>query len=163
MNRTLFSNRMGGRNLLYIASGFAIAGVILAFQDRDANVTRIVAIVGGLFVFAMLVLWLVMKFAMRNQLAELVRRDDTLEAELIHMFGRGEKLVLPIPAQHDWGWKTARAGRRGSRLSAILTLAVPGRTFTMPLEGAGVVDIEGLRAMAPDIVAELVRGGFVRA
>lgn len=163
MNRTLFSNRMGGRNLLYIASGFALAGLLLAVQDRDANPAQIVAIVGGLFVFAMLVLWFVMKVAMRNQIAELVWRGDRLEAELVHMFGRGEKLTLPIPAQHDWGWKTARAGRRGSRLSATLTLAVPGRTFTMPLEGASVVDVEGLRTMAPDLVAELVQGGLLPA
>ena len=161
MDRILFSNRMGGKNLLWIASGFVIAGIFIAIQDGGANLMQTLAIVGGLFVGSILILWLVMKLAMRNQIAELVRQGNFLQAEMIHIYGKGEKIRLPMPAPGDWSWSTQRVGKRGSR-QATLKFTSSGRIFTMPLHGAKV-DIDGLRTLAPVVVGEIVAGGLMPA
>lgn len=162
MDHVLFSNRMGGRNLLWIGSGFAIAGIFIAVQDRGENLTQTLAIVGGLFVVSILILWLVMKFAMRNQIAELIRHDHGLQAEMIHITGNGEKVRLPLPAPGEWSWSTQRVGKRGNKHAAMLKLTSAGRTFTMPLHGAKV-DVAGLRALAPAVIDEIVAGGLLPA
>lgn len=155
MNRVLFSNRMGGKNLLYIGSGFAIAGIFIAIQDRGADLAQLIAIIGGLFTFCIAVLWLIMTFAMRSQIAELVRHDDMLEAEMIHIIGRGRKLRIPVRSTDNWRWTSHSTGRRGGR-SATIRFDADDRSYSMPLHGASQVDLEGLHALAPAAIGELL-------
>ncbi|MCA0319541.1 MAG: hypothetical protein LCH88_15900 [Proteobacteria bacterium] len=160
MDRTLFRNRMGGRNLGYILAGFALATVIVVLKEGGRNLGMVFGIMGGLVAFCFLVLWLVMSLAMKRQIAELTRRGDMLLAEMVHMVGSGRRVEIPVSAAGNW--HVASAGAGGKR-TATITFSAGGEAYRMPVHGAAVLDIDGLSALAPDLGRQLAGMGIAAA
>lgn len=158
MGRTLFRNRMGGRNLAYMLAGFALATVIVVLKDGGRDPGMVFGIMGGLVAFCFLVLWLVMSLAMKRQVAELTRSGDVLMAEMVHMFGHGRRVEIPVTATSNWQVASA-----GGKRTATITFSAGGEAYRMPVHGAAVLDIDGLGALAPDLGRQLAGMGLAAA
>lgn len=160
MDRTLFRNRMGGRNLAYILAGFALATVIVVLKEGGRNLGMVFGIMGGLVVFCFLVLWLVMSLAMKRQIAELTRRGDMLLAEMVHMAGSGRRVEIPVSSAGNW--QVASAGAGGKR-AATITFSAGGEVYRMPVHGAAILDVDGLSVLAPALGRQLAGMGIAAA
>lgn len=158
MDRTLFRNRMGGRNLGYILAGFALATVIVVLKEGGRNLGMVFGIMGGLVAFCFLVLWLVMSLAMKRQIAELTRRGDMLLAEMVHMVGSGRRVEIPVSAAGNWQVASA-----GGKRTATITFSAGGEAYRMPVHGAAILDVDGLSALAPDLGRQLAGMGIAAA
>lgn len=148
MDRVLFSNRMGGKNLLYIGLGFAIAIAVLIAQGGDPKTMLMIG--GGLVVVTFGLLAVILSLMGRKQVAELTQRDGTLIAEMVHIVGRGQKVDIPVGATGNW--RVREQAGRSNRPYVSLQFDANGRTFSLPLSDAKRIDLTGLRALAPEAV-----------
>lgn len=100
----------GGRILACILAGFALAAAIAVLKEGGRNLGMVFGIMGRLVAFCFLLLWLVTSLAMKRQIAELTRSGDVLLAEMVHMFGRGRRVEIPVSsADNSRGWASPRA------------------------------------------------------
>ena len=162
MNTVIFSNKMGLRNLFYVAIVLIAAGaVVLASQGGD-GVVLMLGVVFGILLVSLGLVWLIVKIAAANNVAELTRTPDGLVAEMVHMFGRGDKLVLPMPEPDDWTWELLRHGRGSRQKLPVIKLRSGNRTFKLWMQGVRVLDKDAFREIAPGVIEEMQAAGYVK-
>ena len=162
MDRIIFSNKMGLMNIFYIVLALAFASVVVLAQDGGKNAAMLLAIMGCLLLFCLVLLWVMIKLIAGNTIAELIQSSSGLTAEMTHMFGRGKKILLPLPRPEDWSWEIKKTGKRGRQRVPILKLASGGRTYKLWLAGAKTFDREIFRQMAPRPMQEMAAAGLVK-
>ena len=162
MNTVIFSNKMGLRNLFYVAIVLIAAGaVVLASQGGD-GVMLMLGVVFGILLVSLGLVWLIVKIAAANNVAELTRTPDGLVAEMVHMFGRGDKLALPMPEPDDWTWELLRHGRGSRQKLPVIKLRSGNRTFKLWMQGVRVLDKDAFREIAPGVIEEMQAAGYVK-
>lgn len=163
MNKVIFSNKMGLRNLFYVAIVLVAVGALLLTSHGGDGVVLMLGAVFGILLASLGMVWLVVKIAAANNVAELTRSPDGLVAEMVHMFGRGNKLALPMPAPDDWSWELLRHGRGTTRRrTPLIKLRSGSRTLTLWMTGVRVLDKDAFREIAPGVIEEMQAAGYLK-
>lgn len=158
MDRIIFSHRVTGRILGYIAAAVAIAGAFVLYIDEGKSVLAIIGITLAAMALPTIAFWLLLQLSGRRLVAELILQDDALQVEMVHIFGKGRKFQIPAPPASDWSWYSRQAqGNAGSR-SGVIKFKSGDKTYEMVLDGATVVDEGELRKLAPKVVDEMTAG-----
>jgi hypothetical protein len=144
--------------VLLVLVDVLIGGLMLA-MDKGEHILLLLAVIVGLLMVTLLLIWVVLALFARNNVAELRRTDTGLAVEMAHIFDRGRKLALPLPSPDDWSWKIYRHGRGSRRSSPVIRLKAAGRTLSLWPAGAKVVDKAALAELAPDVVREMLTAG----
>lgn len=162
MDKVIFSNKMGLRNLFYLAIALlAIGAFLLASQGGD-GVALMLGAVLGLVLIGLAMVWTLVRFAAVDNVAVLSRTPDGLVAEMVHMFGRGKRLTLPLPAPDDWSWELVRVGNGNRRKTPLIKLRSGGRTFKLWMTGVRALDKQAFRDIAPGVIEEMQAAGYVK-
>lgn len=162
MERVIYSNRTGMMNIFFIFLALALAAVIIVGQEGGKNLVMISVIMGGLFVFSMLVLWIIIKLVASRNIVHLVQTATGMSAEMTHMLGRGKVIALPTPKPEDWSWEVRRVGKRGSERAPVLKFKANGAVYTLWVGGPKVFDKEAFRQLAPVPMQEMEAAGFLK-
>lgn len=162
MNKVIFSNKMGLRNLFYVAIVLMAVGALLLTSHGGEGVALMLGSVFVILLASLGMVWLVVKFATVDNVAELTRTPDGLVAEMVHMFGRGNKLVLPMPAPDDWSWELLRHGRGTRHKTPLIKLRSGNRILKFWMTGVRVLDKDAFREIAPGVIEEMQAAGYVK-
>ena len=162
MDRVIFSNKMGVMNIAYIALAICLGTAIVLLQDGGKNLGMLAAIMGSIFVFCLLFMWLMIKLVARRNIAHLVHSSTGMTAEMTHMLGKGEIISLPPSRPEDWSWEIQKTGKRGQQRVPVLKLNVHGATYKLWLSGAKVFDKDAFRQLAPQPMQEMEAAGLVK-
>lgn len=161
MERVIFSNKVGIKNILLIVLALGLAAVLVLVQEGGKNIGMVAAIMGGSFVFCLLVFWLLIKLIARRNIAELKQSPTGMTAEMTHMLGRGEVITLSASKPEDWSWEVQRVGKRGSQRVPVLKLKANGQVYKLWISGAKVFDKDAFRQLAPVPTQEMEAAGLV--
>ena len=162
MERVIFSNKMGIMNIVYIGLAIGLGAVVVLLQEGGRNFGMMAAIMGCIFLFCLLVMWLVIKLVASRNIAHLAQSATGMTAEMTHMLGRGRVIALPATGPEDWGWEVQRVGKRGNQRVPVLKLNVGGATYKLWLSGAKVFDKDAFRQLAPVPMQEMEAAGFFK-
>lgn len=162
MDKIIYSNRVGRRMILLLVLVDVLIGGLMLAMDKGQHVLLLLAVIVGLLLVTLALIWLVLALFARNNVAELRRTDTGLAIEMAHIFDRGRKLALPLPEPEDWSWKIYRHGRGSRRSSPVIRLKAAGRTFSLWPAGAKVLDKNGLAELAPDLVRDMLAAGALK-
>ena len=144
----IFANRMKASNWALIGAALLVAGAIIAL---DYGIAYAAALIAGLAIFTFGGMVLVVAVVARRQVAELASDGQHLFVETFRLLGRGRELVIPIEQVEGWRW-TAQSG--GKARFATLAFAWRGQTYSMPFNGAQLVDRTALAELAPVAFAD---------
>jgi len=158
----IFSNKMGLRNLFYVAIVLITVGALLLASNGGDGIALMLSAVFGIVLISLAMVWLVVKIAAANNVAELTRMPDGLVAEMVHMFGKGERLALPMPRPDDWTWELLRHGKGSRQKTPVIKLRSGNRTFKLWMTGVRVLDKDTFRQIAPGVIEEMQAAGYVK-
>lgn len=161
-DKVIFSNKMGLRNLFYVAIVLIAAGAFLLASHGGEGVALMLGAVFGILLVSLGMVWLVVKIAASNNVAELSRTPDGLVAEMVHMFGKGDRLALPMPQPDDWTWELLRHGRGSRQKTPVIKLRSGNRTFKLWMTGVRRLDKDAFREIAPGVIEEMQAAGYVK-
>lgn len=156
MPRIIFSNRITGNMLIYIAAICAIVGAAVFWIDEGRNSILVICGTLGGTVLLLLLFWIVIHFSSRSLIAELILRDDALQVEMVDILGKGRKIEMPIPPASDWNWYSQKSDSQSTERVGVITFKSGGRTYQMSLNDAKVVDEVELHKLAPNVVDEMI-------
>lgn len=162
MNTIIFSNKMGLRNLFYVAIVLIAAGALLLASHGGEGIALMLGAVFAILLVSLGIVWLVVKIAATNNVAELTRTPDGLVAEMVHMFGKGDRLVLPMPEPDDWSWELLRHGRGTRQKLPVIKLKSGNRTLKLWMNGVRLLDKDAFREIAPGVIEEMQAAGYVK-
>jgi hypothetical protein len=160
--KIIFSNKMGLRNLFYVAIVVIAAGALLLASHGGEGIALMLGAVFAIVLLSLGMVWLVVKVAAASNIAELSRTQDGLVAEMVHMFGKGAKLALPMPRPDDWSWELLRHGKGSRQKTAVIKLRSENRTFKLWMTGVRVLDKDAFREIAPGVIEEMQAAGYVK-
>lgn len=162
MDRIIYSNRVGRRMIFLLVLVDVLIGGLMLAMDKGEHVMLLLAVIVGLLLVTLLLIWVVLALFARNNVAELRRTDEGLAVEMAHIFDRGRTLALPLPRPEDWSWKIYRHGRGSRRTSPVIRLKAAGRTLSLWPAGAKIIDKDALAELAPDVVGEMLAAGALK-
>jgi hypothetical protein len=128
-------------------------GVIMAELGWFFGVIGIVWLCVGAFVY------LIIRASGRGMVTETRRIAETLRIRTAGTFGQSAEQILPLSTLADWRWQSQGVGgsARPIRYRQVMLVFNQGKhVFRMPLTGASVVDLAGLRDLAPAVVDDMV-------
>lgn len=185
MRRVVFSNRQRFVVFIFIAILLVMAAVIvgLLVTAGEANRPTLLFMLGVLALVGV-VLAVIISFMSRRYIAELTVTETGLEVELLRLFGTGQRFEAPLPPAEDWRFAQTQAqtGQRGGFVAVngvgvgrrrvgrglsgrhahvpatprpLFKVTIEGVEYTMPLDGARVVDLDWFAGVAPVMVAAM--------
>ena len=162
LNKVIFSNKMGLRNLFYVAIVLIAVGALALASHGGEGVALMLGAVFAILLISLGVVWLIVKIAAANNVAELTRTPDGLIAEMVHMFRKGNRLVLPMPEPEDWSWELLRHSRGSRQKMPLIKLRSGNRTLKLWMNGVRVLDKDAFREIAPGVIEEMQAAGYVK-
>jgi hypothetical protein len=153
MSRTIFRKPTAFSKWVFVFAGLGLVllapGLVLG---REFMV--FFGCLGGVWIMVALLVAVVVALAGKGQVAELRSEGETLTVRTVGLFGPGVSFVMPVAAATNWRWLTQGADRRVGPRLLMLAFDFKGRTYRLPISTAEVVDLEALRALAPEQVID---------
>jgi len=156
MAKILFRNRMNYSRWLVI--GTIIALGVLSLSLFTGEVGPLFAVMGGGWLVVLALVAIVIQLAGGRQVSQLSQDGpQTLVMESNGLTGFGLPRVLPIAEISNWRWLSqgSNSQQRGPKLG-MMAFDHDKKTYRLPMTTAKAIDIEGLRALAPEAVDGLI-------
>lgn len=109
---------------------------------------------GGVWIMVALLVAVVVALAGKGQVVELRMEGETLTVRTVGLFGPGGSFVMPAAAATNWRWLTQGGDRHVGPRLLMLAFDFKGKTYRLPISTAEVVDLEALRAVAPEQIID---------
>jgi hypothetical protein len=153
MGRTIFRKPTAFSKWVFVFAGLGLAllvpGLVLGREFM-----AFFGCLGGVWIMVALLVAVVVASAGKGQITELSAEDETLSVRTVGLFGPGGSFVMPSVAATNWRWLTQGADRHVGPRLLMLAFDFKGRTYRLPISTAEVVDLEALRAVAPEQVID---------
>jgi hypothetical protein len=153
MSRTIFRKPTAFSKWVFVFAGLGLA-LLLPGLVFGREFMVFFGCLGGVWIMVALLVTVVVALAGKGQVAELRMEGETLTVRTVGLFGPGGSFVMPAAAATNWRWLTQGADRHVGPRLLMLAFDFKGRTYRLPISTAEVVDLEALRALAPEQVID---------
>jgi hypothetical protein len=153
MSRTIFRKPTAFSKWVFVFAGLGLAlflpGVVLGKEFMI-----FFGCLGGVWIMVALLVAVVVALAGKGQVTEVNVEGETLAVRTVGLFGPGGSFVMPSAAATNWRWLTQGADRHVGPRLLMLAFDFKGKTYRLPISTAEVVDLDALRALAPEQVID---------
>jgi hypothetical protein len=153
MSRTIFRKPTAFSKWVFVFAGLGLA-LLLPGLVFGREFMVFFGCLGGVWIMVALLVAVVVALAGKGQVAELRMEGETLTVRTVGLFGPGGSFVMPAAEATNWRWLTQGADRHVGPRLLMLAFDFKGRTYRLPISTAEVVDLEALRALAPEQVID---------
>lgn len=153
MSRTIFRKPTAFSKWVFVFAGLGLA-LFLPGLVAGKEFIVFFGCLGGMWIMVALLVAVVVALAGKGQVAELGLEGETLTVRTVGLFGPGGRFVMPSAAATNWRWLTQGADRHVGPRLLMLAFDFKGKTYRLPISTAEVVDLDALRALAPEQVID---------
>lgn len=153
MSRTIFRKPTAFSKWVLAFAGLGLA-LLLPGLVLGKEFMVFFGCLGGMWIMVALLVAVVVALAGKGQVAELNIEGETLTVRTVGLFGPGGSFTLPAVEATNWRWLTQGADRHVGPRLLMLAFDYKGKTHRLPISTAEVVDLDGLRTVAPEQVID---------
>lgn len=153
MSRIIFRKPTAFSKWVLIFAGLGLALLVPGFLGGK-EFMAFFGCLGGVWIMVAILVAVVVALAGKGQVAELSMDGETLTVRTVGLFGPGRSFVMPPSEATNWRWLTQGGDRYVGPRLLMLAFDLRGRTYRLPISTAEVVDLEALRAFAPEQVID---------
>jgi hypothetical protein len=153
MSRTIFRKPTAFSKWVLAFAGLGLA-LLLPGLVLGKEFMVFFGCLGGVWIMVALLVAVVVALAGKGQVVELRMDGETLTVRTVGLFGPGGSFVMPAAAATNWRWLTQGADRHVGPRLLMLAFDFKGKTYRLPISTAEIVDLDGLRTVAPEQVID---------